>query len=151
MSIVLHANLQVVLKLMKKRLQQLQPTEEVDAGVPIDTSDGVPEQPCDPTEALSQTELPTKLWALQYGISTYFEVTDACGNVHAITTCISKFIIKPLLPCFHQHLFIALSSSPSWYCSIPYSITNISSQQKIALTLLPLSQLQLNDPTSLPH
>ena len=87
MSIGLHANLQVVLKLMKKRLQQVQPAEEVDAGVPVNTSDGVSEQPCDPTEALSQTELPTKLWALQYGISTYFEVTGTCGNAHAMTTC----------------------------------------------------------------
>jgi len=118
MSIFLHANLQVVLKLMKKRLQQLQPAEEVDAGVPVDTSDGVSEQPHDLTEALSQTELPTKLWALQYGISTYFEVTDTCRNAHAITTCTCKFNkndkyrINPLLPCF---LFIVLSSPPYWY------------------------------------
>ena len=43
--------MQVVLKLMEKRLQQLQSTEK-----------------------LARTELPTMLWALQYGISTYFEV-----------------------------------------------------------------------------
>ena len=87
MSIVLHANLQVVLKLMDKKLQQLQPTEEVDVGVPIDTSDGILEQLWDPSEALPQTELPTMLWALQYGISTYIEVTDTCENAYTISTC----------------------------------------------------------------
>jgi len=68
--------MQVVLKLMEKRLQQLQSTEEVDAGVLVETNVDRPEQSHDPSEELVHTEVSTNLWALRCGISTYFEVTD---------------------------------------------------------------------------